>query len=56
VGLDTLAAATSEDRETIELVSEPYLLRLGLIEKTSRGRKVTERGRKAVMRNIFKKL
>ncbi|HPH78852.1 MAG TPA: Holliday junction branch migration DNA helicase RuvB [bacterium] len=48
VGLDTLAAATSEDRETIELVSEPYLLRLGLIEKTNRGRKVTERGRKVM--------
>ncbi len=48
VGLDTLAATTSEDRETIESVSEPYLLRLGLIEKTHRGRKVTEQGRRLV--------
>lgn len=48
VGLDTLAATTSEDRETIEEVSEPYLLRLGLIEKTHRGRKVTEKGRRVI--------
>lgn len=46
VGLDTLAASTSEDRETIEEVCEPYLLRLGFIEKTHRGRKVTKDGRR----------
>ncbi len=46
VGLDTLAATTSEDRDTIEEVSEPYLLRLGLIEKTHRGRKVTQKARR----------
>lgn len=57
VGLDTLAATTSEDRETIESVSEPYLLRLGLIEKTHRGRKVTEQGRRLVekAKNFSKK-
>lgn len=44
VGLDTLAASTSEDRQTIEEVSEPYLLRLGLIEKTHRGRMITKKG------------
>lgn len=41
VGLNTLAAATSEEMATIEEVYEPYLLRLGLIERTPRGRQVT---------------
>src|SRR3989338_2449686 len=38
VGLSTLAAATSEDPGTIEDVYEPFLLRLGFIERTPRGR------------------
>ena len=38
VGLDTLAASTSEDTETIEDVYEPYLLQLGFIARTPRGR------------------
>jgi len=38
VGLDTLAAATGEDATTIEDVYEPYLLQLGFINKTPRGR------------------
>jgi len=41
VGLDTIAAATSEDKDTIEDVIEPYLLQLGFIERTSKGRMVT---------------
>jgi Holliday junction DNA helicase RuvB len=41
VGLDALAAATSEDRDTIEDVIEPYLLRLGFIDRTPRGRVAT---------------
>lgn len=41
VGLDTLAASTSEDSETIEDVYEPYLLQLGFIARTPRGRVVT---------------
>jgi len=41
VGLETIAAAISEDKDTIEDVIEPYLLRLGFINKTSRGRVVT---------------
>ena len=41
VGLDTLAASTGEDAETIEDVVEPYLLQQGLIERTPRGRKPT---------------
>jgi Holliday junction DNA helicase RuvB len=38
VGLDTLAASTSEDPETIEDVYEPYLLQLGFLARTPRGR------------------
>lgn len=38
VGLETLAAATGEDARTIEDVYEPYLIRLGFIERTPRGR------------------
>lgn len=42
VGLDTLAAATGEDAGTIEDVYEPYLIKCGLINRTPRGRVVTE--------------
>jgi len=41
VGLDTLAASTSEDPETIEDVYEPFLLQLGFIARTPRGRIAT---------------
>lgn len=41
VGLTTLAAATGEEEETIEDVMEPYLLQMGLIERTPRGRIAT---------------
>jgi Holliday junction DNA helicase RuvB len=41
VGLSTLAAALSEDPGTIEEVYEPFLLQLGLIERTPRGRSAT---------------
>lgn len=44
VGLDTLAAAISESTDTIEDVYEPYLIQLGFINRTPRGRVVTERG------------
>lgn len=42
VGLDTLAAAIGEDAGTIEDVYEPYLIKNGLINRTPRGRMVTE--------------
>ena len=42
VGLDTLAAATGEDPGTIEDVNEPYLIKNGLINRTPRGRVVTQ--------------
>lgn len=41
VGLDTIGAATGEESETIEDVYEPYLLQLGFINRTPRGRIVT---------------
>lgn len=41
VGLDTLAAATGEDRNTIEDVYEPYLLQLGFLNRGPRGRSAT---------------
>ena len=41
VGVETLAALTAEERSTIEDFYEPYLMQIGLIERTSRGRKVT---------------
>ncbi len=46
VGLDTLAASTGEERSTIEDVYEPYLLQLGFINRTPRGRVVTKLGYK----------
>jgi Holliday junction DNA helicase RuvB len=42
-GLDNLAAAIGEDRETIEDVLEPYLIQQGFIQRTPRGRIVTPR-------------
>ncbi len=41
VGVETLAALTSEERSTIEDFFEPYLMQIGLLERTPRGRKVT---------------
>ncbi len=41
VGLDTIAAATSEEADTVEDVLEPYLMQLGFITRTPRGRMVT---------------
>lgn len=43
VGLDTLAAALGEDRGTIEDVYEPYLIQNGLLERTPKGRVLTEK-------------
>lgn len=42
VGLDTIAASISEETDTIEDVYEPYLLQLGFIERTPRGRSATK--------------
>ena len=40
VGIETLAAMTGEDRETLEDFCETFLLRQGLIQKTPRGRQI----------------
>lgn len=42
VGLNTLAAATGEEEDTITDIHEPFLMRLGLITKTPKGRQATE--------------
>jgi Holliday junction DNA helicase RuvB len=43
VGLSTLAASVGEETDTIEDVYEPYLLQLGFLSRTPRGRVATER-------------
>jgi Holliday junction DNA helicase RuvB len=43
VGVETLAALTAEERSTIEDFIEPYLMQVGLLERTPRGRKVTQK-------------
>jgi Holliday junction DNA helicase RuvB len=44
VGVDTLAAALSEQRDAIEEVIEPFLLQSGLLQRTPRGRMLTLNG------------
>lgn len=44
VGADTLAAALSEERDTIEEVIEPFLLKLGFLQRTPRGRVISDLG------------
>lgn len=44
VGLDTIAASVNESKDSIEDISEPYLIQLGYIDRTPRGRVVTGRG------------
>lgn len=51
VGLETLAATISEDIGTIEEVVEPYLMQVGLIQRTPRGRVVTEGSYKHLCRS-----
>jgi Holliday junction DNA helicase RuvB len=42
VGVETIAAAISEDRDTIEDMIEPYLIQIGFVDRTRRGREATE--------------
>jgi Holliday junction DNA helicase RuvB len=44
VGLSTLAVAVGEEPDTIEAVIEPYLIRIGFIQRTPRGREITQSG------------
>jgi len=43
VGLETIAATIGEEGQTIEDVYEPYLIQIGFLQRTPRGRMVTER-------------
>jgi Holliday junction DNA helicase RuvB len=52
VGLNTLAASISEDANTVEEVYEPFLLRSGLIERTPRGRAVTQAAIKYIEESV----
>ena len=49
VGLDTLSAGLNEESDTLEDFYEPYLLRQGLIQKTPRGRILTEKGQAVIV-------
>jgi Holliday junction DNA helicase RuvB len=44
VGIETLAAGLAEPRDTVEDVVEPYLIQLGLLARTARGRMLNEKG------------
>lgn len=52
VGVETIAALTAEERTTIEDFIEPYLLQIGLLERTPRGRKVTHKAYTHLKRKI----
>lgn len=56
VGLNTLAAMLSEEELTLEEVVEPYLLQCGFIQRTPRGRVVTDAGREHIGESKQKKL
>ena len=51
VGLNTIAALTGDEMSTIEDFHEPYLLQIGMIERTPRGRRVTVKGAKHLGKN-----
>ena len=51
VGLTTLAALTGDEVTTIEDFYEPYLLQIGFIEKTPRGRRVTPKAKQHLQKN-----
>lgn len=55
VGVDTLAASIGEEKSTIEDVYEPYLLQIGFLNRTPRGRVVTEKGFNHVKKEKTKK-
>ena len=46
VGINTIAAAIDEEKDTIESIYEPFLMRIGFLERTGRGRRVTPRAYK----------
>ncbi len=46
VGINTIAAAIDEEKDTIESIYEPFLMRIGFLERTVRGRRVTQKAHK----------
>ncbi len=54
VGLDTIAALTGDERSTIEDFFEPYLMQIGLLERTPRGRKATYKAYKHLGKSLLK--
>jgi Holliday junction DNA helicase RuvB len=48
VGINSLSATVNEDKETIETVNEPFLIQQGYIERTFRGRAITNKGKKLI--------
>ncbi|MEK7107245.1 MAG: Holliday junction branch migration DNA helicase RuvB [Patescibacteria group bacterium] len=55
VGLKTISASLSEEEDTIEEVHEPYLMQLGLLDRTPRGRTVTPKGYEHVGMDVPRK-
>lgn len=53
VGLDTLAAMTGEDKDTLEDFCEPFLMRQGLLQKTPRGRQIPAQKRLSLRRKLL---
>lgn len=53
VGLETLASITGQDKETIETVYEPYLLKEGFLEKTAKGRQIPAQKLKSLQRQFL---
>ena len=51
VGLGTLASVVGEEESTLEDVVEPYLLKIGYIERTPRGRQITHAGEQYIQKN-----
>ena len=52
VGLSTLASVVGEEVATIEDVVEPYLLQIGFIERTPRGRQITMKGEEYMRKSL----
>lgn len=63
VGISTIAAAIDEEKETIESIYEPFLMRIGFLERTTQGRKITQKAyehlglssHRSPQRKLFKK-
>ncbi|MEK7180423.1 MAG: Holliday junction branch migration DNA helicase RuvB [Patescibacteria group bacterium] len=54
VGLNTLATSLSEEESTLEEFNEPYLIQIGFIERTPRGRSLTQKGREYAGKTLGK--